>query len=99
MADVLRARAAVVHKQLAVHAELLGGRCFVLSACHRSTHFTIHLPLTKQVGDFGLARAAKGAVSVDTFGTVSHMSPGGCDLLFNPCCTELAQLAWWAGLN
>lgn len=24
-----------------------------------------------------MARAAKGAVSVDSFGTVSHMSPGG----------------------
>jgi hypothetical protein len=28
-----------------------------------------------RVGDFGLARAAKGDVSVGTFGTVSHMSP------------------------
>lgn len=33
------------------------------------------LPLV-QVGDFGLAKAAKGAITVANFGTVSHMSPG-----------------------
>ena len=29
-----------------------------------------------RVGDFGLARAAKGALTTATFGTCSHMSPG-----------------------
>lgn len=60
-------------------APVLG--CFV-----RSTHLSRSSPpqsalptsaASHQVGDFGLARAAKGAVSVGTFGTVSHMSPGG----------------------
>lgn len=45
---------------------------------------------SNQVGDFGLARAAKGAVSVGTFGTVSHMSPGGAGAEERPllCCVE-----------
>ncbi len=47
------------------------------AACPESPHRSTHpSPAYQQVGDFGLARAAKGAVSVDTFGTVSHMSPG-----------------------
>ena len=51
-------------------------------------------PILLQVGDFGLARAAAGAISTATFGTVSHMSP---ELMADGLLTKAADV-WSFGV-